>query len=122
MLRAAGDEVKQWLFSASGTAQNSLLPKNLAAFKQHPPGCHVAPRQPTARIDYGEFESEEVGIMKGRLAPSSLVELERTLKLFGKMCGNRKLAQISPKLVEQFFAQRLGQVKAATANKELRTL
>ena len=77
----------------------------------------------TANVTYEEFKTDELKMMRGRLAPSTLVGLERTLRLFESVCGKKmKLAHITPKLVETFFARRLEEVRPATANKEVRTL
>jgi len=75
-----------------------------------------------ARVTYEEFEAEELEVLQGRLAPSALVEVRRTLRLFGESCGASLLSRITSRTVERFFSQRLQQVRPATANKDLRTL
>jgi len=73
-------------------------------------------------ISYRAFVAEELEVMEGRLAPASLKELELVLRQFGGVCRNVLLADISPRLAERFFAQRLKSVAPATAKKSLRTL
>ena len=60
--------------------------------------------------------------MKGRLAERSLADLEQTLERFGQVCGDRMLANIAPRMVEEHFSARLQMVSPATANRDLRTL
>ena len=43
-----------------------------------------------SRMTYEEFQKEELAVMKGRLAPASLVALAHTLKLFGNFCGDKR--------------------------------
>jgi len=96
------------------------LAERLSAERQHElnAGQFRTPR----RVSYEEFGREEVEVMQGQMAPASLKELELVLRQFGKVCRDIRLTNISSRLVEQFFAQRLKSAKPATANKSLRTL
>ncbi len=76
----------------------------------------------TPEVGFDEFKEREMQAMQGRLAESSLVELERALRLFGDITEVRKLSDITPAMVEQFLSKRLDDVATATANKNLRTL
>lgn len=74
------------------------------------------------RMTFDDFTTEELKVMKGRLSNGSLVSLELALRDFRRVCEPRYMADIKPAAVEAFLAQRLQEVRPATANKDLRTL
>jgi len=75
-----------------------------------------------AKVTYEEFEAEGLAVLRGRLAPSALVEVRPTSRLLRESCGATPLSRISSRMVERFFSRRLQQVRPAAANKDLRTL
>ena len=73
-------------------------------------------------IALSEFTAEELEMMKGQLSKGSIDILRQTLTEFIEAVGNRKLKDITPKMIESYFSGRLQERKRATANKHLRTL
>jgi integrase len=78
--------------------------------------------QTTRPVRYEEFVKEELKVMAGRLASSSLDGTRFVLGNFGDVCKPKMLDDVSPAMIESYFALRLEQVSVATANRDLRTL
>jgi integrase len=74
------------------------------------------------RVTFDKFMAEEVEVMKGRLSDGSLTGLDLALRHFRRICEPGVLADIKPRAMEAFLAQRLQEVRPATANKDLRTV
>jgi integrase len=79
--------------------------------------------QPKA-ITLEAFAAEHGRIMRGQIAPATLWDQMRALRMFMEHVGkNISLKSVSPKDAESFVAARLASgVKATTANKDIRTL
>ena len=73
-------------------------------------------------VDYQEFKRGELDRMKGRVAESTLVGLELTLRNFRELTGVEKLSDITTAVIEDYMAERLEDVSRATVNKNFRTL
>ncbi len=74
------------------------------------------------RISFEEFAKEELQVMRGRLAEGTLDIIERSLREFKRLVDPGAVADITPKMVEEFLSKRLQEVSRASANKNLRTL
>ena len=73
-------------------------------------------------ISFEDFVSEELEIMSGRLAKGTLAGIQQAFAQLRRICNPKKLDKVDAATVERFFAQRLREVRPATANKDLRTL
>jgi integrase len=80
--------------------------------------------EPQPSITMQEFAREHAVVMKGQVAPGSLYDQSRALRMFlAHVGGNRKLQDVKPWDAEAFVAKRLQEgVSVATVNKDIRTL
>lgn len=71
-----------------------------------------------------QFRHEHAAVMKGQVAPATLVDHLRALRLFEKFMGESfVVSQLRPWHAEAFIAERLSAMPSvATANKDIRTL
>lgn len=74
------------------------------------------------RIGLKAFIKEHLSLMEGQLASSTVKDQRETLEGFLEYVSDVQLDEIKPKIAEKYFARRLRKVRAATANKNLRTL
>ena len=68
------------------------------------------------------FMEQHLTLVADQVRPGTVATQRGALKRFAAFAGDRPLESLSPQIVERWFAERLGRVRRATANKELRTL
>ncbi len=79
---------------------------------------------PPPKIAFEDFVAEHKRVMCGQVAPATLSDQMRALRMFMAHVGkNIRLQNISPRHAESFIAARLASgIKVGTANKDIRTL
>jgi len=79
---------------------------------------------PPPNISLQDFIAEHEKVMNGQVAPQTLYDQVRALRLFSQHVGkNMQLDRIRPRYAESFVASRLASgIKTASANKDIRTL